>query len=208
VRGYVPKLKDWKQIHISRIPIGQGVSATPLQTAIAMATVANGGILMRPMIVSGLVDDKGATVVKYEPQVARRVVSEAAARTTVDALKTVVEQGTAEKAALEHYTVAGKTGTAQKVVDGQYSHDKYYASFVGFFPADNPELLIAVSADEPLKRTGYYGGTVCAPVFKRIAERVANFLNIKPDVFPEKPTDGLTAENRVEPPATPVRGRL
>lgn len=208
VRGYVPKLKDWKQIHISRIPIGQGVSATPLQTAMALAAVANGGVLMRPMIVSGLVDDKGAAVVRFEPQVVRRVVSEAAARTTVEALKSVVEQGTAEKAALEHYTVAGKTGTAQKVVDGQYSHDKYYASFVGFFPADNPELLIAISADEPLKRTGFYGGTVCAPVFKRIAERTANFLNIKPDLQPDKAADVITAGNAAEPAGTPVRGKL
>ncbi len=208
VRGYLPRLKDWKQIHISRIPIGHGVSATPLQMAMAMAAVANGGVLMRPMIVDGLVDEKGISVVKYQPQVVRRVVSESAAKTTVDALKTVVEQGTAEKAALEHYTVAGKTGTAQKVVDGQYSHEKYYVSFIGFFPADNPELLIAISADEPLRRTGYYGGVVCAPVFKRIAERAANFLNIKPDVQTDRPGDVMASEKSPEPVAIQVRGKL
>ncbi|HWN96133.1 MAG TPA: penicillin-binding protein 2 [Methylomirabilota bacterium] len=208
VRGYVPRLKDWKQIHISRIPIGHGVSATPLQMAMAMAAVANGGVLMRPMIVDGLVDDKGIQVVKYQPQVVRRVVSEAAAKTTVDALTTVVERGTAAKAHLEHYTVAGKTGTAQKVVNGQYSHEKYYVSFIGFFPASNPELLIAISADEPLRRTGYYGGVVCAPVFKRIAERAANFLNIKPDVQTDKPSEVMAGERAPESALTQVRGKL
>ena len=208
VRGYLPKLKDWKPIHISRIPIGQGVSATPLQTAMAIGAVANGGVLMRPMIVDSLVDDKGVTVAKYRPQAVRRVVSESAARTTTEGLKSVVEKGTAEKAGLEHYTVAGKTGTAQKVVDGQYSHEKYYASFVGYFPADNPELLIAISADEPLRRTGYYGGVVCAPVFKRIAERAANFLNIKPDVQTDRPGDVMASEKSAESVVTQVRGKF
>jgi cell division protein FtsI/penicillin-binding protein 2 len=119
-----------------------------------------------------------------------------------------VDKGTAEKAALENYTVGGKTGTAQKVVNGEYSHEKFYASFVGFFPADNPELCIYVSADEPLKRTGYYGGVVCAPVFKRIAERTANFLNIKPDVQPDRTNDVLTADKNFESVTIQVRGKL
>jgi cell division protein FtsI/penicillin-binding protein 2 len=206
--GQVPALKDWKKIHISRIPIGHGVTATSLQTAMAMAAVANGGLLMRPLLVDSLVDSTGQVVAKYSPQVVRRVIDTKAAATTVDALKSVVEKGTAEKAALEHYTVAGKTGTAQKVVNGQYSHEKYFVSFIGFFPADNPELLIFVCADEPLKRTGYYGGVVCAPVFKRIAERSANFLNIKPDIFPGQ-TNEVPRETRwVEPAVLQVRGKL
>jgi len=203
--GLLPKLKDWKKIHISRIPIGQGVSATALQMTMGMAAVANGGMLMRPMLVDGLVDEKGQVVAKYEPQPVRRVVSYAAAHTTIDALKSVVEKGTAEKARLEHYTVAGKTGTAQKVVNGQYSHEKYFASFIGFFPADEPELLITVCADEPLKRTGYYGGQVCAPVFKKIAERTANFLNIKPDI---ESTNSLSSLKAIEPNVIQVRGKL
>jgi cell division protein FtsI/penicillin-binding protein 2 len=206
--GYIPKLKDWKLIHISRIPIGHGVSATPLQMMMAMAAVANGGVLMRPMLVDSLIDEQGQTVVKYQPQTVRRVISEASANNSVQALKSVVERGTAEKAALEHYTVAGKTGTAQKVVNGEYSHEKYYASFIGFFPADSPELCIFVSADEPLKRTGYYGGVVCAPVFKRIAERTANFLNIKPDVLPGT-NDVFVSENAAtQPGMTRVRGKF
>src|SRR5205085_9136545 len=96
------------------------------------------------------------------------------------ALKTVVSpDGTAAKAAMDHYTVAGKTGTAQKVEHGVYVHDKFFSSFVGFFPADNPELCISVMIDEP--KQGYYGGQTAAPIFKQIAERAANYLNIRPD---------------------------
>jgi stage V sporulation protein D (sporulation-specific penicillin-binding protein) len=149
---------------------------------------------MRPMIVDSLVDEKGETVVKYDPQIVRRVVSPAAAKDSVTAMKTVVKTGTADKARLENYTVAGKTGTAEKPVGGFYTKEKYYASFIGFFPADEPELCILVSVDEPLKKTGYYGGQVAAPVFKRIAERTANFLNIKPDVQPDGPNDVMAGD--------------
>ena len=206
--GILPRLKDWKPIHISRIPIGQGVAATPLQMAMAMAAVANGGVLMRPMLIDSLVDDKGQTVFKYQPAALRRVIKEDTARVTTQALKSVVEKtGTAAKAALEHYTVAGKTGTAQKVVNGEYSHEKYTASFIGYFPADNPELCVAVSVDEPNKKYGYYGGQVAAPVFKRIAERSANFLNIKPDIQTGT-NDVIAAERSVEPASIPVRSKL
>src|SRR5262249_18019650 len=81
--------------------------------------------------------------------------------------------------ALEHYTVAGKTGTAQKVENGVYVKGKYFSSFIGFFPADDPEICIAVMMDEP--RQGYYGGPTAAPIFKQIAERAANYLNIRPE---------------------------
>jgi cell division protein FtsI/penicillin-binding protein 2 len=98
----------------------------------------------------------------------------------VEALKTVVSPlGTAPKAALEHYTVAGKTGTAQKVENNEYVHGKYVASFIGFFPADDPELCISIVLDEP--KEGYYGGAVAGPIFKAIAERAASYLNIRPD---------------------------
>jgi cell division protein FtsI/penicillin-binding protein 2 len=205
--GYLPPLKYWKPIHVSRISIGHGVSATPLQTVMAMCAVANGGVLMRPMLVDSLVDEHGNTVAKYQPQVSRRVISESVARTTTEALKSVVDKGTAEKAALEHYTVAGKTGTAQKVVNGQYSHDKFYISFIGFFPASDPELCVLVAVDEPVKKTGYYGGQVAAPVFKRISERAANYLNLKPDIEPPQPDEGVLASGKLpeRPAVTQVR---
>ena len=120
-------------------------------------------------------------VAKYAPQQVRRAITENAAAQMVKALKTVVSpEGTAPKAALEHYTVAGKTGTAQKIENGTYASDKFISSFIGFFPADNPELCISIVMDEP--KQGRYGGLTAAPVFKQVAERAANYLNIRPDL--------------------------
>lgn len=209
VNGILPRPKDWAQIHISRIPIGQGVAATQLQMAMALSAIANGGVLMRPMIVSSLVDESGQTVAKYEPQVVRRVVNETSAKQAVAAMKSVmVKGGTAEKAALENYTVAGKTGTAEKPVGGFYTKEKYFASFIGFFPADDPELCISVAIDEPNKRSGYYGGQIAAPVFKRIAERTANFLNIKPDIQPAPAADVMAGGERNGNGVAQVREKL
>jgi cell division protein FtsI/penicillin-binding protein 2 len=138
---------------------------------------------MRPMLVERLEDhDDHAVVAQYAPQRIRQVVSEAAAKSMITALKTVVlPDGTAPKAALEHYAVAGKTGTAQKVENGHYAPGKFFSSFIGFFPADHPQLCISVMLDEPDLHKGYYGGQTAAPLFKQIAEAAANYLNIRPD---------------------------
>ena len=159
--------------------MGQGIAVTRLQMVMAMCAIANKGLLMWPMLVDRLEDRDHNIVAKYYPQRARQAISESAAKLMVTALKTVVSpEGTAPKAALDHYTVAGKTGTAQKVENGQYVR-KYFASFVGFFPADNPELCISVMMDEP--KQSYYGGQIAAPVFKQIAESAANYFNIRPE---------------------------
>jgi len=185
VPGIVPEPSRWYKVSLAQIPMGHGIAVTRLQMAMAMAALANRGVLMRPMLVARLEDRAGNVVARYAPQPVRQVVSETAARLTVEALKTVVSpEGTAPKAALEHYTVAGKTGTAQKAGPGGYLPGKYIASFIGFFPADEPEVCISVVLDEP--KQGYYGGQVAAPIFKQIAERVANYLNIRPD-RPESP---------------------
>src|SRR5204863_3162574 len=126
----------------------------------------------------------------------RQVIAEPAAAQMLKALKTVpTHEGTAEKAGLEHYTVAGKTGTAQKVEHGEYVHGKYISSFIGFFPADNPELCISIVLDEP--KEGYYGGMVAGPVFKQIAERAASYLNIRPDLEPALPSGAVAAVPRI-----------
>ena len=120
----------------------------------------------------------------------------------VEALKTVVSpEGTAPDAALKDYTVAGKTGTAQKAGPGGYLPGKYFASFIGFFPADNPQLCISVVMDEP--KEGYYGGQVCGPVFREIAERCASYLNIPPDENSPEPGSPppLVAAGGSKPPA-------
>lgn len=192
VRGIVNPVKSWSKVSIAQIPMGHGVAVTPLQMIMAMSAIANDGVLMRPLLVDRLEDETGHAVAQYPPQRVRQVISAAAAHEMVKALKTVVTpDGTAAKAALDYYTVAGKTGTAQKVINGQYANDKFFSSFIGFFPAENPELCISVVLDEP--KGGHYGGQVAAPAFKQIAERAANYLNIRPDreteAKPGKPTN-------------------
>jgi cell division protein FtsI/penicillin-binding protein 2 len=181
VSGIVHPVKAWSKVSIAQIPMGQGVAVTSLQMMMAMCAIANKGVLMQPMIVDRLEDADHTVVTKYLPRRVRQVISEAAAQQMVKALKTVVApDGTANKAALAHYTVAGKTGTAQKSGGASgYLPGKYFASFIGFFPADNPEVCIAVMMDEP--KQGYYGGQIAAPVFKQIAERLADYLNIPPE---------------------------
>jgi cell division protein FtsI/penicillin-binding protein 2 len=179
VPGIVHAVKNWSKVSIAQIPMGQGIAVTRLQMTMAMCALANKGCLMRPMLVDRLEDRDHAVVAKYSPQRVRRVISESATRLMVQALKTVVlPDGTAPEAALEHYSVAGKTGTAQKVENGVYV-SKYFSSFIGFFPADNPELCISVTMDDP--KQGHYGGKIAAPVFKQIAEAAANYLNIRPE---------------------------
>jgi cell division protein FtsI/penicillin-binding protein 2 len=191
---FVPPVKKWSKLSIARIPMGQGISVTRMQMVMAMCAIANKGELMRPMLVERLEDRDRNVVAQYSPQRVRQVIGQDTAKLMVQALKTVVSpEGTAPKAALDHYTAAGKTGTAEKVENGQYVH-KYFSSFIGFFPADNPELCISVTMDEPKK--GYYGGQTAAPVFKQIAERAANYLNIRPE-------DGDPA-SIPDPVATPV----
>ena len=181
VPGIVHPLKSWHPISISRIPMGHEVAVTPLQMVMAMSAIANGGKLMRPQIVDRLEDEDGHVVARVQPQVARTVINPATAKKMVEALKTVVStNGTALKAKLQYYVVAGKTGTAQKAVNGVYVAGKYYSTFTGFFPADRPELCIYVAMDEP--KNGYYGGLCAAPCFKNIAERAANYLNIRPEI--------------------------
>ena len=198
-RGLVNSLDHWTKVSIAQIPMGQGVSVTRLQMAMAMCAVANNGVLMRPMLVDRLEDRDHQVVAKYSPQRVRQVISESAARDMVTALKTVpTAKGTAVKAGMTNYIVAGKTGTAQKLeANRHYSHTKFISSFIGFFPADHPEVCISIVLDEP--KQGYYGGLAAAPVFHEVAERVANYLKIRPDRIEEEPT-GPLASPEVERP--------
>jgi cell division protein FtsI/penicillin-binding protein 2 len=167
-----------------------------------MCAIANKGMLMRPMLVARLEDREHNSIVRYTPQKIRQVLGENAVRDMVKALKTVVSpEGTAPKALLDHYTVAGKTGTAQKAIPHGYSKDKFFSSFIGFFPADNPELCVSITIDEP--HGSHFGGQTAAPIFKQIAEKAANYLNIRPEDGADvpSPADPATAlvENHVSP---------
>jgi cell division protein FtsI (penicillin-binding protein 3) len=180
VSGILHPVKDWSKVSIAQIPMGHGVAVTRLQMVMAMCALANDGWLMRPMLVKCLADRDGHVVEQYAPLRVRRVVSDATDKQMIEALKTVVSSdGTAPGAAMKNYVVAGKTGTAQKVENGTYATDKYFASFIGFFPADDPQVCISIVMDEP--KEGYYGGQVCGPVFRDVAERCASYLNIPAD---------------------------
>ena len=205
VRGIVPPVNRWTGVSIAQIPMGHGIAVTPLQMVMAMSAIANQGKLMRPMLVKRLEESSGSVVVSAEPGAPRQVIGAAAARDMVEALKTVVlKNGTGTKARLENYTVAGKTGTAQKVEHGTYSTTKYFASFIGFFPADQPEICIGVFLDEP-KGNAYYGGDVAAPAFQAIADKVARYLNIRPDIQAEEPGIKSVTVKGPEPALTFVR---
>jgi len=193
VNGTARPVNTWTKLSISRIPMGHEVDCTPLQMVMAMSAIANKGMLMRPMLVDRFVDESGRAIAKFEPQPLRQVVSAETAAKMVAALKSAVStNGTGVKARLTYYTAAGKTGTAQKIVNGHYSRSNHFSSFIGFFPADDPELCISVVLDDPKK--GYYGSETGAPVFQRIAERSANYLAIPPEIVPNRSL-ALTSTN-------------
>ncbi len=177
--GIFRPLRKWDGLSISRFPIGQGILVTPLQIVQAYCALANDGVMMQLHVVDRVVEDTGMTRLFY-PVEKRRAVRPEAARLTVAAMKTVTSSdGTAQKAAVPGYEVAGKTGTAQKFVNGTYENRKYVSSFAGFVPADNPAFVLLVAVDEPTEN-GYYGSAVAAPVFSRIAEKTLRYLQIAP----------------------------
>lgn len=180
VRGILHHPSKWSSVSISSVPIGQEIAATSIQLARAVAVIANGGFLVKPRVVKEIRDTSGNIIKSFPAIEVRRVISEDTASVMRDILMGVIERGTGKKARLKMYTAAGKTGTAQKVEEGgRYSHSKFIASFLGFAPAVDPKVVILVMVDEP--GPVYYGGTVAAPVFGRIAEEVLKYMKVEPD---------------------------
>ena len=168
------------------IAYGQGVSSTSLQLVAAVNTIANGGVYVDPKLVMATVGPEGEQTVLPD-SATRRVVSETAARQTADMMLGVVCRGTAKRAQVDNWQVAGKTGTAFKATDnGTYWTDAgqriYYASFVGFFPADDPQVTVLVSVDEPPAETNdRFGGTAAAPVFADLVPTLVHELSLQPN---------------------------
>lgn len=179
--GSLAPYKRWTTVDTGAIAFGYGVAVSALQLVTAASAIANDGVLMKPYFVQAITDQNHELLKQFQPQKVRRVISRKTARTVRAIMKTVIaEGGTGVNAALEGYTVCGKTGTARKLDEsGTYSKSNYIASFVGFTPAENPRLAIVVIIDEPQGK--YYGGTVAAPVFRRIARETLNYLNIAPE---------------------------
>lgn len=178
-RGILRETNEWSGTSLAALSIGQEIGTTPLQIVRAYAAIANGGLLMKPYIVSDIISPSGDVIKRITPEVERRAVSRETAEKVKDILKMVVEEGgTARQAYIQGNLVAGKTGTAQ-IFDpkkGRYSRSKYVSSFVGFVPADDPKLVLIVVVYEPQKHI--YGGVVAAPVFKNIVEHTFAYMNV------------------------------
>jgi cell division protein FtsI (penicillin-binding protein 3) len=200
VSGMVRPVQQWAGIDLATHSFGQGIAVTPIQMAMAYATIANGGFLMRPFAVRRIVNAEGKTVVENQPRVVRRVISEKTAQQLTSILKGVVSHGgTGTQAKVEGFEVAGKTGTSQKPELGQrgYSATKRIASFIGFVPAEKPKIVVLVLVDEP--EVNVYGGVVAAPAFQNISRGALRHLGIAPNNPEVLPTLALTGEDAVRP---------
>jgi cell division protein FtsI (penicillin-binding protein 3) len=170
------------------VAFGQEISITPLQLAVAFAAVANGGTRVRPYLVASATGPGGERIVRPRPQVEGRPLSDGTARELERILEAVVAEGTGRAAAISGYPVAGKTGTAQKAVDGLYSGDRFVASFVGFAPARRPAVVGAVVIDEP--KPLYHGGQVAAPAFAAMVAPALLYLGVPPERERPEPWPG------------------
>ena len=174
-RGYLRKPEDWSAISIASIAFGQEISVNSLQILAAVNSVANGGYKVRPSVVDRIISLEGKSVYEQVPERVRVMRPETAAAMST-ALEGVVLNGTGKSAALDGYRLAGKTGTAQKVVDGKFSKTMYVASFVGFAPLPHPLVTVLVLIDEP--KDSIYGGEVAAPVFREIVRELLPSPNV------------------------------
>ncbi len=175
--GLLRPTAQWSKISIGALAIGQELAATPLQVLRAVAAIANGGYLVRPYLVRQVLSPDGE-LEEFAPQ-RRQILRRETAHQMKKALANVVTQGTGTAAALNRYSSAGKTGTAQKFVDGKYSKSLYLASYVGFAPVDDPVLAAIVVINEPKGK--YYGGHVAGPAFKEVMEQALQILRVPPE---------------------------
>lgn len=203
VNGIVPNPRNWSRSTIINIPIGQGVAVTPLQMVYAFAAIANNGVLMRPRIIDYIDDQDGKLVQNFPIEPIRQVISRESAMQVRTVLEGVVARGTGKKAQVPGFRAAGKTGTAQKLMpNGTYSHDHFYASFVGIVPYDDPKIAVLVSLDEP--HPIIFGGETAAPAFSRIASEILSYWEVRSTEVP----DAVVKKTRIQspPPAAPSRG--
>ncbi|MBO0601023.1 stage V sporulation protein D [Sporosarcina sp. E16_3] len=176
-KGILFSEKNFGPVEQATTAFGQGISVTPIQQVQAVAAAINGGYLYRPYIVKEITDDKGKTLQSFGPEMQRQVISEETSKQVREALESVVANGSGRNAFTDGLRVGGKTGTAQKVVDGVYKDGDYIVSFIGFAPADDPELLVYIAIDSP-KNSIQFGGVIAAPIVGRIIEEIAPLAGI------------------------------
>ena len=182
-RGITKPPSRWSKVSIAAISIGQEVGVSPIQLAAVISTIANDGVYVAPRIVTGTVPPQGnLQTVVFHPAEGRRVISSYTAAEMRSMMQKVVLEGTARRAALDGYTSGGKTGTGQKIdpATGTYSKTKYNATFAGFAPLNNPQIVVAVILDSPIGL--HQGGQVSAPVFRRVTQQALEYMHVPHDV--------------------------
>ncbi len=183
VRGTLAAPAQWDGLTITRMPMGHSVDATPLQIHMAMSAVANGGALLRPQIIKEIRDNQGKVIRVFEPEKREQVIRPSTAATLAQLLTGVLREGTGKGFDIPGFEIAGKTGTTQKLVDGKYVTNRHVGSFVGFFPASRPQVVLSVIVDDGKVTTGdhiAWGRVVAAPSFHHVAEQLIQYLEIKP----------------------------
>jgi len=182
--GILRPLNKWTSYSVTSVSVGQEIAATPLQLAAAFCAIANDGVLPASTLVRGIIDEEGK-VIKPRSQGSRIILEPHIARVMRrEIMRRVVEEGTGKQARLSRWSIAGKTGTAQKAIPGGYSHTKFISSFIGMAPAEESRAVVLVMIDEPHRGGSYYGGTVAAPVVARIFERILAYLQVEPEDLP------------------------
>lgn len=177
--GIIFNLDRVGPVELATTSFGQGVSVTPIQQITAVSAAINGGYLMKPYIVSSINEPETNAVIKQnKPEIVRKVISGDTSEKVRYTLESVVTNGTGRPAFIDGYRVGGKTGTAQKVKDGRYMVGNYIVSFIGFLPANDPEVIVYVAVDNA-KGVTQYGGTIAAPIVKSILTSAIDILNIK-----------------------------
>jgi cell division protein FtsI (penicillin-binding protein 3) len=197
-RGITKPPSRWSKVSIAAISIGQEIGVSPVQLAAVISTLANDGVYIAPRILAGTVPPQaGVQTVAFHPREGRRVVSPYTAAQMRSMMQKVVLEGTARRAILDGYTAGGKTGTGQKIdpATGAYSRTKYNATFAGFAPLNSPQIVVAVILDSPVGP--HQGGQVSAPVFRRVAQQVLEYLHVPHDVPFSSKHQLLLAQSKV-----------
>lgn len=178
-KGILYNEKNVGPVELATMSFGQSISVTPVQLITAISAIANDGKLMQPRVVKGYTDNKGNVVEKIEPKVVRNVISEETSKEMMDIIESVVSEGGGKIAYLPGYRLGGKTGTAQKVIDGKYAQGKYICSFMGIAPCDDPQIAVLAIVDEPTGVSAF-GSTTAGPIVKEIMNDSLKYLGVKP----------------------------
>ncbi|MGL5757105.1 MAG: stage V sporulation protein D [Paraclostridium sp.] len=178
-KGILYNEKNVGPVELATISFGQSISVTPMQLISAIGAIANDGKLMQPRVVKEMVDNQGNVTETINPKVVRQVISEDTSKKMMEIVESVVSEGSGKAAYIPGYRIGGKTGTAQKVIDGKYAQGKYICSFVGIAPCDNPEIVVLAIVDEPTGVSAF-GSTTAGPIVKEIMNDSLKYLGVEP----------------------------